>query len=298
MAKSLNGNYKGKSPKRRVNKARLAAVLAGLGLAGHLTISGIASIANANRDSREMIKTVYAIDQQMSEEERNLLESVLGENYDKIDEFLKYSNIIQENDSTSPEYTEAVDYFKNNLNSLHDVYLETIKTKLAEMGEITNSNEIRNITIHRNVVIDGEAPRYSYDVENYPEIQISDEGIKDQFEKFSTMNLNTGKRNFSIEDENFKKQVDNVIKISEFMGKDNLTEGDYKQLAALTKDFYAMTNDTINVSDKKGFFERLFSKSGDFTYEIKEDAEYKYTPDNGIAFDSEVAKSDSDDIDI
>ena len=298
MAKSLNGKHTGKTPKRRVNKARLAAVLAGLGLAGHLTISGIASIANANSDSRELLNMVYTIDQQMNEEERQVLESVLGDDYAKIDEFLKYSNIIQEKDSTSPEYMEAVEYFKNNLNSLHDIYLETIKTKLGEMGGVTNSDQIRNITIHRNVIMDGEAPRYQYDVENYPEILIDDKEAKEQFENFSTLNLNTGKRNFSIEDENFKKQVDNVIKISEFMVKDNLTEGDYKQLATLTKDFYAMTNDTINVSDKKGFFERLFSKSGDFTYEIKEDAEYKAAPDNSITFDSEVAKSDSDDIDM
>lgn len=298
MAKSLNGKHTGKTPKRRVNKARLAAVLAGLGLAGHLTISGIASIINSSNDSKEMIKTIYAIDQQMNEVERNLLAAVLEDNYLKVDKFLKYSSVVQEMDSSSPEYMEAINFYKENTNSFHDIYLETIKTKLAEMGGITNPNEIRNITIHRNVVIDGEAPRYSYDVENYPEIQLEDGEAREQFEKFSTLNLNTGKRNFTIEDENFKKQVDNVIKISELMGKDKLSELDYKQLAAITMDYYSMANDEINVSANKGFFDRLFSKSGDFEYKVVEDAEYIETPDEKTTSNSEVAKIDNDDIDV
>ena len=296
MAKSLNGNYKGKTPKRKINKKRLFAALASAGLITGIAFSEMVKLANSTNDRKEMIKTVSIIDQ-MDVGERALLESVLEDDYSKVDEFLKYSNILQEMDSSSPEYIEAANYCSNNLNSLHDIYLETIKTKLAEMGGVTNPNQIRNITIHRNIITDSEAPRYQYDVENYPEIQIDDKDVKEQFESYSTLNLNTGKRNFSIEDENFKKQVDNVIKISEFMGKDNLTETDYKQLSAIIKDYYSMTNDVINVSDKKGFFERLFSNKGDFEYEVIEDNQYEYSPDN-YTFDSEVAKTDNEDMDV
>ena len=292
MPKSLNGNHKGASVgKRRINKKRLAAVLAGITLAGGISITAIKEAFNKFNDTKEAIVYVDQIDRQINEEEKNQLREVIGEeNYSKIDDFLKYSNVILRGDGNEEE---AKRYIDENLDSFHDIYLETLKMKIAEMVGMTNPNQIRNITIHRNVVKDGEAPRYQYDIEKVYN-QAIDAEAKERLDEVMTLNLFTGDYSFTTTNEDITDHIDNVIEISSLEGKENKSESDYKIIAKMGNSYGRMLNDKIKVADRKGFFE----KSDDFEYEDNEENQYNISPDKEENFGTEVANTDNDDIDM
>ncbi len=292
MSKSLKGNHKG----RRVNKARLGAALLGLGLAGKITISSLANAFN-NNDDVNIRETVTAVESQMNEEERNQLKLVLGEeNYSKINDFLKYSNVILRGDSND---AEAKRYIDENLDAFHDIYLETLKMKIAEMAGMTNPNQIRNITIHRNVIKDGEAPRYQYVIEKVYN-QVQDKETKERLDEAMTLNLFTGDYTFETTNEDITNHIDNVIEISELAEKQNKSESDYKRIALFGNSCGRMLNDKIQVGNKKGFFEKLTKGADSFEYKVVEDNQYNYTPDpdKGTSIETELASKDNDDMDI
>jgi len=280
MAKSLNGSYKGKTPKRKVNKARLAAVIAGLSLAGKISITAIKDVFNNFNDPKEAIVYLDKIDRQMNEQEREQLREIIGdENYSKIDGLLKCSSDILRNDQIDEETKK---FLEDNLNSFHDIYLETLKMKIAELVGMENPNEIRNIRILRNVIKDGEAPRYIYVAEG---LKIQDEEKKEKLEKSTTMNLFTERSSLELKDEQIKDHVENIISVSELEGKENKSTSDYKNVALKINSFGTMLNDELIVSEK-----------GDVKYKEEEDNQHKIEQDTDNSI--ELADAGSDNIDM